>query len=995
VLRLHGRAAALARARLRLQQACAGEGGLLLITGEPGIGKSSLAEHLSVEAAQAGAAVAWGRCWEAGGAPPYWPWIQLFRELHMEGDPFASAAVQPGEDAEQARFRTFDLTVRRLKEAAAQRPLVLMMDDLHAGDIPSLLLLLLLSRQLRTTRILLVGTYRDAELRLAPAAAALLVKVAREGEVLPLGRLDAGACGDWIREAWPEASAAETAQLHRLTEGHPLFLVEALRLGLGAEAQQRMLEGLGAVLDERLAHLAPATHAVLQVAAVLGREFSASDLAATAQGTLDDAHRALREASGASIVQATGAQPAPERFRFSHVLLRDRLYAELTPSTRATLHWRAGTVQLERAEGAAAAVHHLFEGASAGEPRRLAEVALAAAEAALGRLAFEEAARLAERALHAGGRALPEPLICQLMLVAGEAAIRLGQSAQGKRLCEQAAALAEPLGASELLVRAALVYGTDLHSGSVDPIMVKLLRQALAQLPPGDSPLRARVTARLAAALSPPLSEESASEMRELAATALGMARRLGDPHTLLRVLPFTAATAGLAAPEAERFAMLQETVLLARSLDQRMVQLQALPGYVTALVARGELAQAERALASHDALLAELPQPQQQARSHLLHAMLHLVRGQFEEAERHSAEARGLAEATRSPGVMSLWMFQRFSMAYLRGRPELVTEMAEPLVLQLAAWRTTLPLAAWLSAASGRRDEALDRLTAYRPEPDNLVGLCGAADACVMLADRVRGEPLYPLLVARAKTARAFSALSPGALQGPLSRTLGDLARLTGRPAEAAQHYQQAIADCDHLGAGWLAARCRQALEGSAHAAPARPHAPRFELRREGDVWAIVPVGAPPFRLKHSKGLAYLSCLLEQPGREVHVLDLLGVEHLTGDAGPLLDPRAKAEYRSRVEDLRQQLAEAESFSDQVRASRLRAELEAIAEQLAGAVGLGGRDRLAASDVERARINVQRRLRVALDHIAAADPALGRYLEAAVRTGTTCIYQPF
>ena len=218
----------------------------------------------------------------------------------------------------------------------------------------------------------------------------------------------------------------------------------------------------------------------------------------------------------------------------------------------------------------------------------------------------------------------------------------------------------------------------------------------------------------------------------------------------------------------------------------------------------------------------------------------------------------------------------------------------------------------------------------------------------------------------------------------------------LLGRPAEAVAHYQAAAAGCEQLGARWLADECRQAAERLAggHARPTTPAQARLQLRREGDVWAVLPEGGASFRLKHGKGLDYLNVLLERPGREVHVLELLGIDHRTGDAGALLDARAKVEYRQRLGDLRDQLAEAERFQDPDRARHVQAEIDAITEQLATAVGLGGRDRVAASDVERARINVQRRLKDAIDRIAAADPALGRYLAAAVRTGTTCMFIP-
>jgi non-specific serine/threonine protein kinase len=132
----------------------------------------------------------------------------------------------------------------------------------------------------------------------------------------------------------------------------------------------------------------------------------------------------------------------------------------------------------------------------------------------------------------------------------------------------------------------------------------------------------------------------------------------------------------------------------------------------------------------------------------------------------------------------------------------------------------------------------------------------------------------------------------------------------------------------------------------------------------------------------------------MQRPGRPVHVLELAGIEHRTGDAGSVLDAQAKAQYQARLDDLGEALREAERFADLARAERARSEIEALADQLAAAVGLGGRDRRVASDVERMRINVQRRLKDTLDRIAAADPALGRYLAATIKTGTYCVYDP-
>jgi len=180
--------------------------------------------------------------------------------------------------------------------------------------------------------------------------------------------------------------------------------------------------------------------------------------------------------------------------------------------------------------------------------------------------------------------------------------------------------------------------------------------------------------------------------------------------------------------------------------------------------------------------------------------------------------------------------------------------------------------------------------------------------------------------------------------------------------------------------------------------------------FRREGDYWTIAYDGKA-FRLRDAKGLAYLAELLRNPDREISALDLLagktesgradapgtGEARISGDlgnAGEVLDVQARAEYRRRLEDLREELAEAESFNDPDRATRLREEVEFLTDELARATGLGGRSRKAASAAERARLNVTMALRSAFKRIGENSPSLGRYLAATVKTGRFCSYSP-
>lgn len=166
--------------------------------------------------------------------------------------------------------------------------------------------------------------------------------------------------------------------------------------------------------------------------------------------------------------------------------------------------------------------------------------------------------------------------------------------------------------------------------------------------------------------------------------------------------------------------------------------------------------------------------------------------------------------------------------------------------------------------------------------------------------------------------------------------------------------------------------------------------------FKREGEFWTIAFEGAA-FRLRDSKGLHYIAALLGEPGRERHALDLVGAGGPggnSGDAGTFLDADAKAQYRARLDELAEEVHDAEQNNDAERASRAEEERQALVDQLAAAVGLGGRDRRAASDAERARVNVTRAIKAATDRIAEHGPALERYLAATLRTGQFCVYVP-
>src|SRR3954454_5600868 len=295
---LVGRERELAEATSALEGAAGGRGRLLMVGGEPGIGKTSLADSIAATAASRGFKVLWGRCWESGGAPAYWPWLDLLSELtgmlgegalrQALGDgaslfgelvpevrarlPDLGAQAAPPPD--EGRFRLWRATSALLHQAAKLQPLALVLDDLHAADRSSLALLHFVSRQLRPMRIVLLGTYRDVEARMDAEASELLSRICREGSTLPMARLDRRAAARFLRGRAGDVEAEVEARILDSAQGNPLFLNEMMNLrdeqGSAAIVAGEVPHGVREVIRQRLDRLPDEARSLLDLAAVAG-----------------------------------------------------------------------------------------------------------------------------------------------------------------------------------------------------------------------------------------------------------------------------------------------------------------------------------------------------------------------------------------------------------------------------------------------------------------------------------------------------------------------------------------------------------------------------------------------------------------------------------------------------------------------------------------------------------------------------------------------------
>jgi tetratricopeptide (TPR) repeat protein len=599
---------------------------------------------------------------------------------------------------------------------------------------------------------------------------------------------------------------------------------------------------------------------------------------------------------------------------------------------------------------------------------------------------------------------------------------------------EQAATLARRRGRPQELARAALGFaaGLGFEVRLYDRRQVELLGEALAALPPGDSSPRAWMLARLSVAQSyvaPP------PRRRELAAEAVAMARRLGDRAALASALSSTCDA--IPGPEhaEQRLAAAEEMLTLAETDEDLELELLGRRFRVVALLERGDLVAAEREVAAYARGTGRLRQPVSAWYVPLWRGMFALLRGRLAEAERLATEAETIGARAASANAAMLCPLQRWLLHRERGEADAALAAMERVVELAPVSANARTELAWSLLEAGRVAEArahleqlvADGCAALERDSEWLPAMMALAHVAAALPHRDAAETLYRLLEPHAER---FAVEGIGAgTHGSLARQLGLLAGVLGRRQEVVAHFEAALAANTAAGSPLLVAHTRRdyATALLALAAPAGDRkaaallaeaaavyrelgltwqaeraaslagrrdegdgAPRF--RREGDHWTVAWAGRS-VHLRDAKGVGDLASLLAAPGRPFHVLDLVGGP---GDRGgdEVLDRPAREAYRARAEELREELEQAQRDHDPERAALARVELEAVADELAAAVGLGGRARRLGDPAERARKTVSWRLRATLDRIERTHPALGQHLRRSVRMGTFCSYEP-
>jgi hypothetical protein len=931
-----GREAEFAELVAALDGAGAGQGRVFLVTGEPGIGKTRLMQELARAARERGWRVAGGRCWEEGGAPAYWPWIQAVRAIggDFEGlTPGAQGSVGP----ETARFRLFDAAARFLVESARSQPLLIELEDLHAADGASLVLLRFVGEAVAQAPVVLVGSYREREAHAheRPELFAELMRVAQRVSLQGLGVEDVGAYVAGVTGR--ESSRPAAARLHVLTGGNPFFLGEVLRLvdgeeltgaGGGFDPVRPVPEEVRALLRRRLADLSGDAIRALRVAAVVGREFQLRVLERTSGLEVGRLLDVLAEAADAGVIAEDPA--LPRHYAFVHELVRETLYEDLAPTERLQLHRTTGAVleDLYRNDlepHLSEIARHLAAAAPIGDVSAAIDYLVRAGHRAAAQLAYEEAGVHFERALGLLGAAeeATRERRCELLLSLGEARWRAGDMRAARTSYEEAADLARRLDDGEMLARAALGYVVGLggfllfarfEAGITG---VGLLEEALAALPETDSPLRAAVLARLAIEIY----HSSDVERRvRLSSEAVEMARRLDDSEALVTALH--ARHWALGSPEMiqERLENTREMLAVAVETGSQETAFLAHNSRFHCFLELCDGPAIDTEIAALVDIAERLHQPFYRWHGVCVQVIRAVLDGRFDDAERLAQSALEIAGLRHSEYAAYVYEYaQLLAIHWARGLlGEYMREVAEhsERYLWIPRWRDALA-----AAEGGDRSVAaseIDRQAARGFEDLERDGfwmlrLCSLADACVAVGDARRAGPLYGLLQPFAdRNATALTQLP----FGPVALRLAKLAALLERWDEAEAYFEIALERCELLGARAVRARvlldyAGALLEEGRAGAPGRAGVMLAQARRlsedlgldgllpridalgriptaasasearfvrEGDFWTIAYDGTT-MRLRDLKGLQYLALLLASPGRELHVLELVAAD--------------------------------------------------------------------------------------------------------------------
>ena len=826
---------------------------MVLLGGEAGSGKSRLVRELADDAASDGVLVLAGAC-DAVVRTPYGPFVEALDALTRTVDaqeisaalgsgggelarlvPDLAARIvgmpaPVGADPDTERHRLHTAVTDLLVGVSARRPLLLVLEDCHWADAPTLLMLRHLARVGGDARMLIVATFRDTEAELPTELSETLADLRRSDDVirLHLAGLSADEVTEFVRGAAGGELGSGPPELARtitdLTAGNPFLVCELWRALVetrdvevaGGELRLTRAptelgtpESVREVASQRLARLAPVTSDLLELAATAGAEFEL-DLVRRAAGLRErELLEALEEAVRSGMIEE-GPSPGLG-YRFTHELVRRALFDRLSAIRRAELHLRVGEA-LEEDQGRsrrtlADLAHHFAAAAPLGGPRRGIDYNVRAARAAIESLAFDEAAARLRTALEL--RIDDPSRRAEVFLDLGTALHRAGHALDALDAFRSAAEIARDSGDAQLLSRAAAGYEEACwRPGMADQGAVELLEEAAVALGEGDSELRVAVLAGLARALDFQGDHERATVVRR---QAIEMARRIDDRTGLATILvrAYWGATAGTMT---ESLAMLTEARGLAEELGNTELRAEAMSWTVPTYVMLADLESARREVA------ALLEGAERTAQPFMLHVAEHygsaiaLGDGRLDEAEARAKRSNEWSRLLTGRDATGVHGIQMFSVVREQGR---LAQLA-PVIRMLAAggrsaghWgpgmvSVLVELGMEEEASRELRGIAAEGLDALR-ESLWLASLTYLTDACAVLGDADMAAQIYPELEPLAGGTVMIGHLV--AYYGAADRYLGMLATTLGELERAEAHFERAMELNRRMGAAtWLA---------------------------------------------------------------------------------------------------------------------------------------------------------------------------------------------
>jgi len=1003
-----------------------GRAAAVLVSGEAGIGKTSLIRTALGESTADSPVVGWGTCWQGGGAPGFWPWMQAFNALaHAVGIDAASSAAghdvdilallvrdlgisaPPVGDPDRHRLLLLDAAAHWLERLAADRRVVVVLDDLQWADSSTFDLLDYLIATPRSARLLVIGAFRHDELD--QSRRARLASIASHAGDVRLGGLTVDGVEELIRTiSGSYGTRALAVDLHRRTGGHPLFVGELARLTAAGDVAALPTVVTGAV-TRRLDALSDESRRLLEVASVLGNRLLPDVLGVVTETAPAVVLRDLAPAVDAGLVRT-----APDgEFWFTHDIYRETLYSEVGTADRSALHAAVGAaLEVRRERGAEVppgdVARHFVHAVATVDPARAIRWADEAADEERRRLAFSEAAghlrRVRLAAVDGGWRIEPDVLTRLLMDEADNQA-RSGDPEEARSLLTRAAAAAP--GAEQLADVALAVQRLGAKFSAPRDEIISQLETALASVTGVSLTKQAQLTAALARELQHSVASDR-HRAGPLSEEALALGRQSQNDDTIAACLLSRHDALWGPGTGSERTVLGREIADVGARLGDIGRQAEGLILEANGLLESGD-ARFRSVLARWFTVLEARNEPRDRYMIETRRAALALLDGELDRAEQLIHDAARIGEQIHEPDTGNVLMSQRVALASARLDPDELKTLAAEAV----DWWTGAPVLAHAVAAGAlatagdldgaRREAAMVALSGgWQSEGSYLrsVLVGHLAEASIALGD----DELCRDLLADIEDITDDCGVNGAvvAFAGPFAHTAGILESALGDHASARSTLQRSIDTSRRLGATvWMRhgeAALRIAEERSSPAEPDDADATELghaSVVRHGGVWTI-SWRHESATLPHLKGLADIAVLVERRGQEISALELAGGPTASGAAtDPMTDLQALDSYRHRLDDLDAEIDAADRDADIGRSELLDAERRQLLAELRRVTGLGGRIRSNGNDpAERARKAVSGRIRDAIGRLADITPDLAAHLDRSIRTGLHCSYAP-